>query len=127
MKRSYLGTGINYPIVLDKGSVVLNSDTPLIDQSINIILSTAKGSRFFLPEFGSRLSELAFEPNDEVLAELLIYFITEALDAWENRIRVVSVNTVIDTDVVQCTITYRVLQSNEIESFVYPFYKKIKY
>lgn len=125
MERVYLGTGLQYPVTLPNGKGVLVSDTVLINQSIQIILGTPKGTRFFLADFGSRLSELLFEPNDEVIVTLSELFIREALDAWETRIKVLSVSSESDKETaIFSTIKYRILSSNEVESFVYPSYKK---
>lgn len=128
MERVYLGTGLQYPVTLQNGRGLLVNDTTLIEQSIAIILGTPKGTRFLLPEFGSRMTEIIFEPNDEVLHDLLTLFITEALEEWEKRIKVLRVKcTSDDRTVVMCEIEYKILSSNEIESYVYPFYKKIQY
>jgi hypothetical protein len=124
--RVYLGRGLEFPIRLLQGKGTITSDVSLINQSIKIILDTPIGSRLFLPDFGSRLSELLFEPNDEVLHDLLSLFISQSLDKWENRIKVLGVDCAIENELaVSCTISYKVLNSNEIESFIYPFYKKV--
>ena len=126
--RAYLGQGLAMPLVLRQGAVDTISDIPLIEQSIITILNTPKGSRFFLPEFGSRLKELLFEPNDDVLQDLLRFFVFEALRDWEKRAEFVDI--VFDKpseDVLNCEIKYRILQSNEINSFIYPFYRQLKY
>lgn len=128
MERDYLGRGLQYPVTLPNGRGLLVSDTTLINQSIYIILSTPKGTRFMLPEFGSRSTEILFEPNDEVLYDLLTLFISEALEEWEKRIKVLKVVCTSDSEtVVMCEVVYKILASNEIESYIYPFYKKIQY
>lgn len=65
------------------GSTVSNSGMERINQSINHILSTRIGTRFFLPDFGSKLYTLIFEPNDFILYDLLKRYIKEALEKWE--------------------------------------------
>jgi len=125
--RVYLGTGLQYPITLPNGKGVLVSDIELINQSIDIILSTPIGTRLFLPEFGSRISEVFFEPNDSVLTDYLVLFIHEALAIWETRIKVLKVQSVVQGTEIVSTINYRVLSSNEVASYIYPFYKKIQY
>lgn len=123
--RVYLGRGLKFPIQLLQGKGATSVDLSLLNQSIKIILDTPIGSRLFLPDFGSRLRELIFEPNDEVLHDLLSLFIFEALDKWERRIKVLKVECLTNEDKVECTVSYRALNSNEIESFIYPFYKKL--
>lgn len=128
MEKAYLGQAIKFPIVLKNGgSPALENGNPLVSQSITIILNTPIGSRFMLPEYGSRLRELIFEPNDEVLIDLMKVFIYEALSMWEKRARFTNVTFEAGEDIIYCTIYYRVLASNEVESFVYPFYRGLKY
>ena len=126
--REYLGQGTTYPTSLINGKSLLVNDRDLVEQSIKIILGTPRGSRFMLPEFGSRLNELLFEQNDEVLEDLITYFIYEALTMWEKRVKFVDVvfkRDQNDESVLYCDIRYRILQSNDIDSFIYPFYKKL--
>lgn len=127
MDKVYLGKGLAYPTTLVNGSATLVREADLIKQSISIILKTPKGSRFMLPEFGSRLDELMFEQNDEVLRDLLRFFIYEALTQWETRIRFQSVAFSQDREAVYCELKYTILKSNEIDSFIYPFYRQLKY
>lgn len=127
MERAYLGVGLKYPTVIDGGSISYEKGLALVEQSITIILNTPKGTRFMLPEFGSRLKELVFEPNDEVLEDLLDTFIYEAIRDWEKRVEYVGCRFTRGDSVTYCEIAYRLLGSNDVNSFVYPFYKSLKY
>ena len=122
---AYLGTGLKYPTQIVNGKAVIAKSDNLIQQSIYIILSTPIGTRFMLPEFGSRVSELLFETNDTILYSMLRLFISDALEKWEKRIRFKDVQFEQNNDVLMCTIKYKILASNEIDSYIYPFYKKI--
>lgn len=124
--REYLGQGIKCPDELVNGKRTLTNDRALVEQSIKIILDTPRGHRFMLPEFGSRLGELIFEPNDDVLEDLISYFIYEAITTWEKRVQYIKTEFHRpDPDTLHCEVFYRILQSNEINSFIYPFYRKI--
>lgn len=131
MNKVYLGRAMKYPFELKKGSAVLQYDDALIQQSITILLNTPVGTRFMLRSFGSRCREVLFEPNDEVQEDLLSYFISSAIGQWEKRVAFVSCEFTRpdekDEAVLFCEISYRNLKSNEINSFVYPFYKTLKY
>lgn len=128
MEQVYLGQGIKYPLELVGGSIQLQRNYPLVIQSIIEILNTPKGTRFFNPDYGSRLKEMLFEPNDEVLQDLLKVFIYEAIRDWEKRAKYVSTSfTFNDTGAVMCEISVRILPSNRVESFIYPFYRELKY
>jgi phage baseplate assembly protein W len=131
MRNAYLGTSLTHPVdITSTGQVGLISGRDNVQQSIKTILSTPQGSRFYLPEFGSKLHELYFEINDDVLEAQLEFEVREALGQWEKRIKVLDVSASASKeqqDLVNCFIAYEILQSNDVESMVYPFYKKIKY
>lgn len=57
-----------------------------IYQSINNILSTRKNTRLFLPEFGSEIENLLFEPMDEQTASLIYDAVVVAIQQWEPRV-----------------------------------------
>lgn len=70
------------------------SDT--IRASITHILGTKIGERVHLIEFGSRLHELVFEPNDQVFISLAKSFVEEALARWEQRIEMINTEVLLD-------------------------------
>lgn len=131
MRNAYLGTSVKSPVeVTGLGNVATSSGLENVQESIKTILGTPQGSRFFLPEFGSKLHELYFEINDTILEPQLEFEIREALAQWEKRIKVLDVTARASReqqDLVNCFIGYQVLQSNDVESMVYPFYKQIKF
>lgn len=121
----YLGNTIQYPLNLVNGKPSIANSQLTIQQSIFSILNTEQGTRFMLPEYGSRLSELLFEQNDEVLTSLIRQFIFEAINEWEKRVKFLDVTFDIRDDVVNCTIFYRIVATSESLSFIFPFYRKI--
>lgn len=127
MSLDYLGTSWAYPLEVANGTVTNVSDKKLIEQSISDALNTPVGTKFFLGEYGSRLRKLLFEQNDEVLKDLLDLFIAETIKKWEKRIKLIGVSYTINGTAMECEITYRILNSNEVDSFIYPFYRNIKY
>lgn len=125
---SYIGTAIKYPHKVNEfGRIDLVSGFDLLKQSMVKVLETPVGSEWVSPEFGSYLNELIFEPNDEILASLLSYFIRDALRRWERRVRVLSVIQDTTNEVVTNKITVVIKATNEQYSFVYPFYRELKY
>ena len=125
---AYLGKGEAFPFKPDiSGGVELISDKELIVQSIKDILSTPKGTRFYVEDFGCNLRLLSFEPQDAILKSLGSYYIAEALYNWEKRIRVTEVDCVfLNESSCNFIIQYRILASNEANAFVYPFYKELR-
>lgn len=62
----------------------------VIWSSIVNILLTPIGTRIMIPEFGSRVPELVFEPNDDLLQAQARIYIFEAIQKWEPRVRLLS-------------------------------------
>ncbi|NMG10094.1 GPW/gp25 family protein [Brasilonema sp. UFV-L1] len=121
----YLGTGWAFPLSLNlQGGIQLSSEEQKVKESIWIILRTGVGERVYRPNFGSRLSELAFAPlNSDTLIRIRIY-VLEALEVWEPRIIVDQVLTEPDPvrGKIDIIINYRLKDYFDVNSFVYPFY-----
>lgn len=66
----------------------LNYDLQSIYQSITNILATPKNTRLFLPEFGSTIENLLFEPMTEETAASLYDTIIIAIQQWEPRVTI---------------------------------------
>lgn len=129
-QQAYLGTGVLYPIqVTPYGRIALASGVDCVKSDLIQLLSTPVGTRFFLPEYGSRLHEVLFEPVDEVLESLIRLFAFEAIEDWEKRVKPINITFDHDPDnmAIYCTIQVKILQSNEVDSFIYPFYRALKY
>jgi phage baseplate assembly protein W len=63
-------------------------DEDVINQSIELILSTAYGERFFNPSFGSSLPYRLFDTIDENFGERILDDIVVAINRWEDRITI---------------------------------------
>lgn len=121
----YIGAGFALPVQINvQGSIQLSSRIPNLEESIIIILRTGLGERVYRPNFGSRLSELVFEPMNTKTLLLIRLYIEEALEMWEPRIILREVLTIPDpTDGrVDIEILYMPKDSYEVRSMVYPFY-----
>jgi phage baseplate assembly protein W len=72
--------GLGFPFRIDEaGRVFAQSGDPLLRGKILQLLLTAPGERVNLPEFGTRLRDLVFDPNDDVLAATTEFLIARAL------------------------------------------------
>ena len=105
-------------------STATSRDQQHIHESIRQILGTPRGTRFLLPEFGSRLQEFLFEGNDAILRGLVRHEVTEVLARWEPRIIVDDVQVTTDEHAVVVTIQYRLIASQVSGNYVYPFYRE---
>lgn len=105
-----------------KTNVISGEDK--INESLYNILSTRLGERVFLPEFGSKLYQIIFEPNDLIRADLAKVYIKDAIDKWEKRINLISVeleDVDYETNVLPIIIYYNIANSNVSGSYIYPF------
>lgn len=122
-----IGKGLSFPFDFSSTGrthvAVTSQGIDKINQSIHMILSTRPGERLFLPEYGSRLPELVFEPDDEILHVLLRVHTAEALRRWEKRIIITGVTTTDDPDqnTIRIEIDYVIRKSHMAGSYVYPF------
>lgn len=79
--------------------------------SIVNILLTPLGTRVRKPDFGSRLYDLVFEPNDDILTALARVYIGEALAKWEPRIEVTEAEVYrdsFDDHKLTCRLSYTI-------------------
>lgn len=96
-----------------------------IEQAMRIILNTSPGQRVMRPEFGCRLQELVFAPNNSQTAGRAERFVREALGRWEPRIDLERVTVQPDDrDHARLLISvfYRIKATHSSRSLVYPFY-----
>ena len=122
-----LGRGISYPFTFSSTgraeSLQVQQGIQKVNQAIHMLLATRMGERVMLPEYGSKLPELVFEPNDEVLHTELQFWVTEAIARWEKRITLTAVTTIDEPDLSQISIKidYTINNYHVHGSYVYPF------
>ncbi len=125
--RAYLGQGIKYPYEIDSfGKIKYQSDEDLIKQSLQILFSEPIGTEFYREHYGSQIRQCIFEPNDAILRSLLDFYISDAIFKWEKRIQLIDIRYLQSDDkpdTIKCTNFYLIRQSNQIDSYVFPFYK----
>ena len=63
--RSFLGRGWRFPVAINlTGGIASSALEENIRESIFIVLGTAPGERVMRPDFGCRIHDLMFEPNN---------------------------------------------------------------
>ncbi len=124
--REFLGQGLAFPLQIgQQGGLALAKGVTDIEQAIHIILGTIPGERIMRPEFGSRIHELVFAPDNASTRRLAAYFVEEALDRWEPRIDVMDVDVSSDPGrpgALIIEIRYQVKDTYDERSIVYPFF-----
>jgi phage baseplate assembly protein W len=126
VSKSFIGCGFNFPLKTDAaGATSVSRDEENIEQSIKIILGTAKGERLYRATFGCGIHDLVFQPNNMVTAAQVASAVKDALIRFEPRIMDVKVTAEPDefeNNRLNVSISYVVRALNKRENMVYPFY-----
>ena len=126
MAREFLGVGWKFPIRVNaQGGIPLSQHEQNIEESIWIILSTAKGERVMQPQFGCGIQDYVFAANNPATRGSIAYEVQNALAQYEPRITVLAVNVNFDSDTpnrLLILVDYRVNSTNSKRNLVYPFY-----
>nr|HEX4317385.1 GPW/gp25 family protein [Kofleriaceae bacterium] len=127
--REHLGRGLRFPVALDLGGGV--ATTALDDnvrQAIAVIVGTAPGERLGRPDFGCRIHDLMFAPNNEMTAARAEHYCQHAIAAHEPRVATVSVVATPNADEpnrLDLRIEYALAGRADKRSFVFPFYLEV--
>ncbi len=124
-REDYLGKGLSFPVGINiQGNLQTSSNISNIEESIRIILGTKLGERVYRPNFGCRLSELTFAPMNTKTLTLIRLYVETALKTWEPRIIVEGIYPEADSihSQININIDYRVKNTYDPRSLVYPFY-----
>ena len=82
---------------------------------IRSILLTENNERLFQPEVGSGLKNLLFEPMTNLTAQLLEDEVRSAIESWENRAQVVSINVIPEEEYnrYRVAVIFRIINNPE--------------
>lgn len=123
--RQFLGKGWQFPIRVNaSGGLSYSSDEQLVQESIWIILGTAKGERQMLPRFGCGIHDLVFSPNNPTTYGTIAGQVRTALTTYEPRIDVLDVRVEDggQENLLLIHVDYRIRSNNALYNQVYPFY-----
>ncbi len=126
--NSFLGRGWSFPPTFDNTThtVEMVSDEEDIQESLQILLSTRKGERIMLPDYGCNLDEMVFENMTTTFKTYLSEMIKNAILFYEARIDANSI-TIDDSGstngVILIIIDYTIRTTNSRFNFVFPYYK----
>lgn len=124
--RDFLGVGWKFPLQVGPGGKIAQARYEhRIEEAIYLILSTAKGERVMLPDFGCGIHDLVFAPNNSITISSVVQSVRQALVAYEPRIDVLDINaeTAPETpNLLLIRIDYRMRANNALGNLVYPFY-----
>jgi phage baseplate assembly protein W len=124
--RNFLGVGWKFPLEVTATGAMASARHELrIEESILLILGTAKGERVMRHDFGCGIHDLVFAPNNAGTRGLVIDQVRRALVLHEPRVDVLDVSaesTEEEPNLLLIRIDYRIRSTNAIGNFVYPFY-----
>ena len=117
-KETGLDMNINIPQVLswplngvdENGRWSYASDDDSVRQVIRNILLTRPGERLMRPQFGAGLLDFIHQPNNETTRNIMANVVRKAIEHWETRVLVESVDILPDRNsvsTVQIIISYQ--------------------
>lgn len=106
--------GINFPFLQSpKGNYLRLTETTDEEIRTNLVhlLLTRRGSRYFLPDFGTRLYEYIFEPLDGATFEDIRSEIEEQISTYIPNLTInnITIEPYTDTDEVEGQLDYELL------------------
>lgn len=125
-QRNFLGIGWKFPLQVNAaGKIAQARHEQRIEEGIYLVLSTAKGERAMLPDFGCGIHDLVFEPNNPRTVARAVQNVRQALTRYEPRIDVLDVNATVapeQENLLLIKVSYRIRANNAHGNLVYPFY-----
>ena len=123
---NFLGVGFRFPFsVGPNGAVQLSKYEQNIEESVRVIIGTALGERQMRPDWGCRIHDYVFAPNNTSTQTLVGHHVEEALAKHEYRIRGIQVEALPDPDSAErilVDVRYEIRATNSIHNLVFPFY-----
>ena len=124
--RDFLGRGFRFPVSVNlNGGVSSSQLEENVRQSIFIILGTAPGERLNRPDFGCRIHDLMFAPNNPMTCARAEIFCEEAIYKYEPRISNVNCSAMPNPNqpnVLELKVKYVIAGQNTDRNLVFPFY-----
>jgi phage baseplate assembly protein W len=124
--REFLGKGWRFPVALNlTGGLSQSQYEENVRESLFVVLGTAPGERVMRPDFGCRIHDLMFAPNNDETAARAEYYCEEALLKYEPRLESVKCIAVPNKDEpnrLDIRVQYQIAGQSERKNLVYPFY-----
>jgi phage baseplate assembly protein W len=124
--RAFRGVGLAFPLaVTPQGALAIAYDNTKVEQSVWLILSTAKKERVMRPDYGCGIHDLVFSPSSPQSIGQIVDQLRRALVAQEPRIDVLDVTGEIppgEANLLLLRVDYRIRANNALANMVYPFF-----
>jgi uncharacterized protein len=124
MTHSVLGKGLDFPYRFRLGRLAQADEAESVEAAMRMLFATPKGARFMLPQYGSSLPHLLFEPCDEATAARAEVYVTEAINEWIPRVARIKVIAApnIEERAIRIRVDYVLAGDPTVRSLIYPFY-----
>jgi len=124
--RAFLGWGWRFPVAINlTGGLSSSQLEESVRESMFIIIGTAPGERVMRKDFGCRIHDLMFAPNNVPTAARAEFFVEEALYKYEPRIEDLAVKATpnsVEPNRLDIRIDYKIIGQTRKKNLVYPFY-----
>lgn len=102
-----------------RGGLDMVDGSDSVRQSLMLLLLTIPGERVMRPEYGCHLHRLVFAPNDDTTAGLAMHYVRSAVEQWERRVEVESVDAgadPLDSSRLIVELNYRIRTTGQRDS-----------
>lgn len=123
--RPFLGQGLRFPLEVVGGRLALSRGERKIEESIRLILGTARGERLMRPDFGCGVHDLVFAPGSNATQTRVTDAVRQALVLHEPRIDVLDISAASPDgtpNLLLIRIAYRIRENNAVTNLVYPYF-----
>lgn len=106
------------------GGIAMVAGEAAVRQAILLLLTTRPGERVLRPSYGCELHRLAFAPNDATTHGLAIHYVRRALERWEPRIDILSLDALADATEpsrLLLDLEYRVRATQRVDRLTHAF------
>ena len=109
--RLYKDIALSFERNSNTKDVIIKKDIAAVKQSVKNLILTNHFERPFHPEIGSNVTAILFEPMSPITANILTRTISECINNFEPRARLVSViaNPNLDRNAYEVTISFYVV------------------
>ena len=87
-----------------QGKLKIVENVAAVEAGIDNILRTRKGERVMLPEFGSVLAAIVFEPLSSTAIKLLTRTVREDIERWDDRVYIEGIELYMNPDQASLSI-----------------------
>ena len=104
------------------GGIETVAESESVRQAILLLLSTIPGERVMRPDYGCNLFLLIFSPNDNTTAGLAIHYVRQAIERWEPRVEIESIDAVPNREDyarLEIILVYKVRTTLRVETLVF--------